>query len=329
MTCKVALVDSGIDINLYGKYIKEYIEFGQNTEDYFVCDANGHGTLCCSALLSVNPQVEIVAVKVLNEQNKCSSERLILALEQLIEMDINIINLSLATDSEQYVDKYQKVLNKLIQQGKVVLAATSNRKNTSTIAYLPETVGICGKIFAEKKEYWYHAKERLQCVANSTPALLKGLRGGYELFGGNSKATALFCGILSKYWETIRNISWNEKELLLEKYAYKTEWSEEEYEMDYCPAETGLEAIRNETIYQKLAEILIDELEISYQDVSNLHNKRLYEFGITRFNAITVIQRIENEFGVKIDYSKVNIFWFYSIDLLSQYIMEETKLYHE
>lgn len=322
MICKIALVDSGLDVNLYKNYITEFIDFGQNEEEPFIGDTNGHGTLCCSAILAVNPQVEIIAVKVLNEHNKCSSPNLILALEQLTDTNVDIINLSLSSDATEYLEDYRKVTDKLQRQNKVILAATSNRGNTSTIAGLPGTIGISGKMFEEKELYWYAAGKAIQCVANSTPLMLKGRNGQYELFGGSSKATALFGGFVSRFWPEVRDMTWDEKEKFFERRAARNNWQAAEFNQENTPSLRLPEEIRKSRLYQEIWHLLINELNITKADTGDLYRKRLYEFGITKTNAITIIQSIEKTFDIKIDYSKVNLYWFYSLDLLFRNVTE-------
>lgn len=311
-------MDSGVDLNLYGKHVVEYVDFCENIEAPFVCDTNGHGTLCCSTLLTVNPEVELFIIKVLNEQNKCSSERLLLALEYLLETDVNIINLSLSTNSSEHTDKYKVVINKLLTQGKIILAAVPNNREFSILANLDETIGVNGKMFLESNEFWFQKEQKVQCFADRTPYLVKGINGGYELFGGNSKATALFTGIVSKHWTEIENLSWYEKEQEIEKLAKRNVWEKEDVDVEYILSIK--EPMRDDIIYKKVSQIVRGFLKVRKNEISGKH---LYEFGITRYNAITLIQKIEEELSLQFDYSKVNLYWFYSVDSLFEYIMKE------
>ena len=318
MGCKIALVDSGVDLELYEESVVEYVDFYEGKELPFVCDTNGHGTLCCSALLTMNPEAELFIIKVLNRQNKCSSERLLLALKYLLETDVNIINLSLSTDSLEYTDKYRSVISKLLKQGKIILAAVPNNRKFSVLANLNETIGINGKMFLDPSEFWFQKEQKVQCIADSTPYLMKGIKGDYELFGGNSKATALFSGIVSRHWAEINSLSWYDREQAIEKLAKRNIWTKRDLDMEYVLSIN--EAMRDDTIYKKITQIVRECLGFRNNEISQKH---LYEFGITRYNAITLIQKIEEELSLQLDYSKVNLHWFYSVDSLFESVIKE------
>ncbi len=320
MTCKIALVDSGIDLELYKENVIEFIDYVKDENDNFVDDVNGHGTLCCSALFSENKNVNVVAVKVLDESNHCSSDTLISALEQLVEIDVNIINLSLCTSNLLYKDKYIKVIKKLCQQGKLLVASNSNKDKVSIPAVLPQVIGVTGNIFFKNDDYWYSSTKDIQCIADKKAILLKGKNERYELFGGNSKATALFAGIISNHWSELIDCNFNKIEKIIIKDAKKTFWKEEE-RIDEIP---NLPTIQKDCqLFNKLENLLIDIFELTKNNISKLYTKKLYNLGVNRYNAIDLIQRIEEQLNIKIDYTKVNEYWFYSIDLLYSYIIDE------
>ena len=321
MECKIAVVDSGIDLKIYEKYVTEYIEFCSNEDESGTFDSNGHGTLCCSTILSVNSNIKFVIIKVLNQNNLCSDERLLCALRYLTEMDVDIINLSLSTDSVEYLEEYKKIFIKLKGQGKVIVAATKNGNKPSIITNLPEVIGVYGGIFRNYEDYWYQRNKNIQCVTNNIPYLVKGFNGKYELFGGNSKATALFTGIISKHWNEIKNLTWHDRDRVLELYAKNKKWDLKDIRSNIDEIQTV--QICKDKGYYRLKEYLINYFQLSSDNLSSLYEGYLYELGITRFNAITFIEEIEKNFGVIINYSKVNLLWFISIDSLYENLKKE------
>lgn len=322
MNCKVALVDSGIDVNLYGDKVIRYIEY---TEDPCVeCefDSNGHGTLCSSAMLSINPDIQFVVVKVLNENKLCSDERLLKALTLLSDIDINIINLSLSTSSLAFAEEYKQIIAKLTDQGKIIIASTVNGNVNSLLSELKGTIGIYGNLFECPKDFWYQRSNAVQCVANSVPQLLQGKHGQYELFGGNSKATAVFSGIVSLYWNQLKDCSFVEKEIFFEEAALRKSWAVEEICLDpllYNKHKEKTVPVRDQ-IYLQVSSVLSEQLKVGLNNITKSKGKPLNELGLTRHNAINIIQAIENEIGIKLNYSYIDIFWFNSIDTLCQNI---------
>ena len=104
LACRIAIIDSGIDLDFYENNVIKYVEYTEETGDESEYDSNGHGTLCCSTMLSINPAIQFVVIKILNEKNLCSDERLLRALNLLKDVDVDIINLSLSTYSMVFSD---------------------------------------------------------------------------------------------------------------------------------------------------------------------------------------------------------------------------------
>lgn len=322
MTCKIALVDSGIDAELYEDQVIRYVEYTEDPNVESEYDSTGHGTLCGSAMLSINPDIQFVALKVLNEKNICSDERLIKALTLLSDIDVNIINLSLSTCSWAFMEQYKKIIATLIEQGKVIIASTINGNKNSLLSGLNGTIGIYGNLFECPQYYWYCKSNIVQCVANAVPYLYKGKHGQYELFGGNSKATAIFSGIVSLYWEQLKDCNFEDKETFLEDLALRQSWSAEEICLDPLSYNRHTLLSVRDWIYSKVSSVLSEQLKVKLSDIVNPNGKRLYELGLTRYNAFNIIQSIEKEVGIKLNYSDVNIFWFASIDTLCKNIRE-------
>lgn len=322
MTCKIALVDSGIDAELYEDQVIRYVEYTEDPNEEGEYDSTGHGTLCSSAMLSINPDIQFVVIKVLNEKNLCSDERLLKALTLLSDIDVNIINLSLSTCSGAFTEQYKKIITNLTDQGKVIVASTINGNKNSLLSELNGTIGIYGNLFERPQYYWYRKSNTVQCVANSVPHLYKGKHGQYELFGGNSKATAIFSGIVSLYWDQLKDCNFADKETFLEGLAMRRSWSAEEICLDPLSYNRHTLLSVRDWIYSKVSSVLSEQLKVELSDIVNPNGKRLYELGLTRYNAFNIIQSIEKEVGIKLNYSDVNIFWFGSIDTLCKNIRE-------
>lgn len=300
---RIALVDSTIDYNVHKKnLIDEYSFLPKGNRNV----VNNHGTLCCSAILSINPLAEIYSIPVLNDDNQCLTETILEALNYLLDIDVDIINLSLSTSSVEYEKEYERYIKRLREQGKIVISSLANNHSISIPARLPEVIGVQGNLFVNEHEYWFNRTYQIQCVADSKPVLLRANHGEYQLFGGNSKATAIFSGIVSSMY--IYNC---ESELFLEKKANKNIWTEvipEEFEFN--PIEI------NEILYQRLKELVINVFEILDRDVDKIEQNRLYNCGLTKYNTIMLLKEIEREFRVEIDYKDVTIYWFYSLENL-------------
>lgn len=316
---KIAIVDSGID--LYKDKVIQHLDFSKNRSENRI---NNHGNLCCSALLSINSDVEIYDIKVLNEFNCCSTTILLEALEYINNTEIDIINLSLASHQKGYINKYKTVIKQLCDNGKVIVASLSNNGQKSIPANLPNTIGVSGNIFIKSNTYWYNKKLDIQCIADDKPLLLKSCDDGYDLFGGNSKATAIFTGMLAYYCDRYPYLNYDSLQNVLMQYAKKTFWDKvEEEDMD-CTIKKY-----NDKILKNLIDIVKTSLKINSTNEELLYNGNLYLPGLNRFNAIILIRNIEEFFNISFDYKKINIFWFYSLQNLYYMVYKELNTIHE
>ncbi|HAB62391.1 MAG TPA: hypothetical protein DCE48_17145 [Lachnospiraceae bacterium] len=300
---KIALVDSRIDVNLFREnIIGDYSLLPMEKQE--LC--NVHGTLCCSAIIKINPLAKIYAISVLDERNRSSSQNILDAMYYLSNIDIDIINLSLSTNNLEWEKDYQKIIRKLRRQGKIIIASLANDHSISVPARLPEVLGVQGNSFRNSMEYWFNRSYEIQCVANANPAMLKSGHGGYQLFGGNSKATAVFTGIVSKIWDDSIEI-----ESFLEDNSKKGKWAEIKAEkMEMSPIKPDME------LFNRLRQVIITVFKISKENEKKLGHEELFNFGLTSSNAIILLKEIEKEFQIRINYENVTLYWFYSLESL-------------
>lgn len=301
---KIAIVDSGIDKDLFGEKIVEQIEFITNEND----SMNNHGNLCCSAMLSVNENIEIYDIKILNEYNGCSMKLLLDALEYLSYKEIDIINLSLASDFIDYKDKFLSIIKKINSSGKIMVASQFNNNQVSFPASLDGVIGVTGNTFIKNTSFWYNMNLDIQCVADKKPILLKTEKNSYEMFGGNSKATAVFSGLLGKYMDYSERNDYEAMQKILMKKAEKNKWNQINEETIYFKNKKS-----NKKIIKELVDIVRDTLMLDLSDQEILNAKEKYIPGINRLNAFLLIKNLEERLKIHIDYSAVDVFWFLSI----------------
>lgn len=130
---KVALIDSGIDIN--HKYLKNNILYGKSyiyKDNKIVVsneieDINGHGTSCASIIKSEYEYVDFIIIKIFDRDGLTNIKVLEESLNYLISIDVKIINLSLAIhgDINSCKDLY-KICEKLKNQNKIIVSSLAN-----------------------------------------------------------------------------------------------------------------------------------------------------------------------------------------------------------
>ncbi|MFQ5572993.1 MAG: S8 family serine peptidase, partial [Nitrosopumilaceae archaeon] len=132
---KIAVIDTGVDHlhpDLFGYGPDGKIIGGYNfvDESKMPVDTNGHGTEVSGIIASdgqlkgIAPKASIFAYKVSEDGESVSSELIIKAVEQAIEDDVDIINISLGINRTN--SKIDGVVSKATQNGILVVAAAGN-----------------------------------------------------------------------------------------------------------------------------------------------------------------------------------------------------------
>ncbi|WMM26562.1 S8 family serine peptidase [Tissierella sp. MB52-C2] len=328
----VVIIDSGIDIN--NKDFSECIigglsfEYDNNKELVIKKDSyndeNGHGTFCASMIQRVSSNVNIFVVKILNKEAETHSKALIEALKYIKNIDIRVVNLSVATINEKYKNELYKVCNELYKQGKIIICSLENSNNDSFPAVFKNVIGVRGMPFANSYNYWYNSAKKIQCVADITPVLVPTLDNKYKMFGGNSKATSLFTGLVLNILAKNDNISFEELNQLLEYKAVKNSWDDDDTnDINSCSCEiSNWKSNYSKKNLMKLEKIFVKVLNLPQQDIPLLYKYMLpndkIHYKSKDFYEIT--KNIEKEFNIKIDYKLLSFSTFQSIYSLLDFI---------
>lgn len=207
---KVALIDSGIDKNFKGidKFEGIHIGIDRNGEIYIdnnFYDRCGHGTACASVIIKECRNVSFYIVKIFENELTTKFEVLRFALECLLYVDVDIINLSLTVAiSEDRYNEIKGLANKLIAQNKQIFWAIENGKKENLFSKdsVIWNVGIDDSV-----EKMYVKKSINSIYLNSLPYLHYTGNGEYKLFGSStSYATARATGIMAYYIEKLKDI---------------------------------------------------------------------------------------------------------------------------
>lgn len=140
-------------------------------------------------MIDVKPYIEIVDIKVLNEQGKGEPRNIVQALELSIEEQVDIINISFGLESDNKLLK--KVIDRVLSEGIIIVAAAGNTHGLGT-NYPAAYEGVIS-ISAVDKDFnrlKSSAKGKIDFVAPGKDILAPNNLGGYSLFTGTSYATA-------------------------------------------------------------------------------------------------------------------------------------------
>lgn|GEM_PF-1637994 len=144
----IAVIDSGVDrkdLLLKNAKIEDlYYEDGELKEQ-FTGRLNMHGTEIIKVLLREYPEMRVISIRTLNEDNKCMLSDIIRVIQYCIEINVDIINLSLGscTATAKKIDILRQVCEEAIEKGIVIFAADPNLPNMKSYpANFERVIGI-------------------------------------------------------------------------------------------------------------------------------------------------------------------------------------------
>jgi len=188
---KVAIIDSGInpdDPRLAGVRVDgwhlELSATGHAAIGGDYKDRNGHGTDIAAAVLEVAPEVELYAVRIMDERLRTSADLMAAGIETAYRNGAHVINLSLGTPNMGKALLLRDCCHLAVEANAVVLAAAHPKGDRAYPADLPETIGVATHRDCPLDKFYYFASHRFP---RSDWGHLTGkfLTHGYECVGGD------------------------------------------------------------------------------------------------------------------------------------------------
>lgn len=311
---KIAIIDSGISEKYTTNSVilqKDFIHLRDEEEK--AIDLNGHGTYCYTIINSQCMNCEYIIFKVLDKNRYGSSSSLQKALFALLDMNVNIVNLSLSIINDIQNLQIETICKELVEKGSIIVASLANGRRRSLPAIWPFVIGVQSSYALSGEEFWYSSQKEIQCVANGIPILVKDLNDNYTFWGGNSKAAASFTGILAKSMLGYNNTGKKDIETLFTLKGIRSEWIQSDIITD-------LEKIYGEIIIpndfdinllERVCNIVSEILKLDSEKRGLLKSNSLFNplFGLSPNKAGQIIETINNEFNYAIPMlSEISIF---------------------
>ena len=202
--CEIIFCDSGIAVN-QTDYIKTYdVGFG-------TYDTHGHGSSLTKLVHSINNNIKLSSIRVLDEKNEGSLEGLIMALEKCMELDAKVICLALSIDqSITENDDLRDMVRDVYESGKIIVAALQNRAEYSIPAGFEDVIGVKSCQIMEESSAFWHPNEKIQCTLPVEDFFWKSLGEEYVRLGGNSVACAFMAEHVADVLKENDNLSFGE-----------------------------------------------------------------------------------------------------------------------
>lgn len=153
---RVAIIDDGIyKCQETQLFVKEFLEFNPNKKNfrtqYSDIERFSHGTCCAMIIQKYYSEVEIVSLKILCQEGLYGSfEGLFQALKWCKNNGIDVVSMSLGTTNICDFRAIQNIVNELIDDDIIIVAAVCNEFHFTLPALLDNVIGVAS---ITEKEY--------------------------------------------------------------------------------------------------------------------------------------------------------------------------------
>ena len=231
---KVGIIDTGVDYNHpdLKDRIKGYENFSDENTDM---DLNGHGTHVAGIIgaslngigvVGVAPECEIYSAKAFKKDGSADNTAISKALEWLIEKDVNVINMSFA--SEKPSDEIYKKIQRAYNKGIILVAAAGNDGSTvNSIGYpakWKEVIAVTAVDIENKHAEFSSCGKEALVAAPGKEIYSTFPDNSYKALSGTSMSTPLIAGAVALFQCKARNrfkrfLSPSEMKLMICMYA--------------------------------------------------------------------------------------------------------------
>ena len=181
ITISILIIDSGVNSGAV-KTIN-YVPYESHT-DYL-----NHGTVIAQIILAINPQAQIISIKITDRAGSTVNDKLAQALMYAVSHpEISLINVSLGLPT--YSDTIQSIINTLHNRGTHIICAAGNNTPNIYPALYQHTLTV-GSLNDDNTIASYSAPAHVYTYGSVT---LNNIT-----YTGTSFSTAIITGLLSKH----------------------------------------------------------------------------------------------------------------------------------
>jgi len=143
MRYEIAVIDDGVsmdvipDLNFRLVFKKGFI-----VEDKKIVSHMSHGSICAAIIRKYAPQSEIGSIRVLHKYGIGNLDALLKALEWCVENEIKLIHMSIGSTQSSDYPALRKMVNKVVENGGIIIAACKNGCNVSYPASFSNVIGV-------------------------------------------------------------------------------------------------------------------------------------------------------------------------------------------
>lgn len=214
---KIALIDSGVDVNHKELKGKVKSTFNMIDKNYDVTDFSGHGTHIAGLLVGKNvgvaPMAELHVIKVLDENGNGNAGNVLEGITHAINLGVDILCISLGIENDMPLIIKQRIVQ-AYEAGIIIVCSVGN--DSASFARYPsamnEVLAVGGIDRSGKLSKF--SNKGYDVLAPSVEILSSYKDGNYAKMTGTSMASPLVAGLIALLISYHRNIG---EEIGLEK----------------------------------------------------------------------------------------------------------------
>lgn len=222
---KIAVIDTGLEVT--HPYFKSAsgiscISIEKIDSNWGIAtvidDPVGHGTACAGIIHKKAPNAHITGIKVLDSDTSGRGPAILDALEWCIDSLYDVVNISLGSFSEKYINEFERLSSYAHEKGVILVAASSADGYESIPARLPGYIGVGPARVIGPYDY-YKKDGHIEYLCNATRQRLAWKDGKQIFLDGSSFSAAHMSGIIALIKEAYPQIRLEELHKLLEENA--------------------------------------------------------------------------------------------------------------
>lgn len=203
---RVAIVDSGVDAShpaVGGVHqAVEVLRDPEGEAAIFVegphDDLYGHGTACAGIIRALAPEVELISVRVLGDNLKGSAFNFSYGLEWCIDNGVDVVNLSLSTSNDDYVDVFFDLLDHAVFADVMLVSALNNEPKRSIPSEFSGVFGVACAPVADREHFMFNRNAPAEWAALGMDVDVAWSAGSTITASGNSFAAPVIAGHIAR-----------------------------------------------------------------------------------------------------------------------------------
>ncbi len=211
---RIAVLDSGVNMVADVPVAKSVnlVDDEQGMEGFFM-DGTGHGTAVAGIIAAqddgqgitgIDPSAEILSIRILDCQNRCSLSRLIAGIKKAEEMEADIICMSLGTTQRSVA--LEKAVLEAQEKGILLIAAAGNGDTVEYPAAYDAVVSVGAVDHEGGLATESSGREEIELLAPGKDVAATDTFFGADYLSGTSMAAPHVAGLASLLWKKDRNM---------------------------------------------------------------------------------------------------------------------------